>query len=347
MAYQKVFKRYEIKYLISTEQMQRILAVMEAYMTQDRFGHSTIRNIYFDTDDYILARHSIAKPDFKEKLRIRSYSRIDGDGEAFVELKRKFDKVVYKRRVELPEHLAMDWTCRRRQLTNLQRETGRSLSAAASVMPVSALAAPATATLTPAVGTSVLQADMSIPANPAAASLQSSQLGSEIEYFLDYYKDLRPAVFLSYDREAFKMKDGSDFRVTFDTNILARDYDLSLTSDVYGTPVLEEGKVLMELKCSGGIPLWMTEVLSQERIYKTSFSKYGTAYTRMILPQMLHGLSAAAAKAPASAAAASKAPASTPDVAAAAASYSRSTGGRSQLAGAVPRHPLSSVRHSA
>jgi hypothetical protein len=78
------------------------------------------------------------------------------------------------------------------------------------------------------------------------------------------------------------MKDGSDFRVTFDTNILCREHDLSLESDAYGTPILEDGMVLMELKCSGGIPMWMTRMLSKERIYKTSFSKYGTAYCRFM-----------------------------------------------------------------
>ena len=77
-----------------------------------------------------------------------------------------------------------------------------------------------------------------------------------------------------------------DFRVTFDENILFRDYDMSLGSDIYGTPLLEDGKVLMEIKCSGGIPLWMTQVLSEEHIYKTSFSKYGTAYSRYIQPEM-------------------------------------------------------------
>lgn len=252
MAYQKVFKRYEIKYMINKDQMPKILAAMAPYMTQDRFGHATIRNIYFDTDDYILARHSIVKPDYKEKLRIRSYSKADEDSEVFVELKRKFDKVVYKRRVALTEKQAMDWTCRR-------------------------------------IDTGV-----------------NGQLGSEIDYFLDYYGycgELRPAVFLSYDREAFKMKDGSDFRVTFDSNILARDYDLSLGSDVCGSPVLDSDKVLMELKCSGGIPMWMTDILSQERIYKTSFSKYGRAYTQMILPALQHdrrtASAAATAKAPA------------------------------------------------
>jgi len=41
----------------------------------------------------------------------------------------------------------------------------------------------------------------------------------------------------------------------------------------------------MEIKTSGGIPLWMTHVLTQERIFKTSFSKYGTAYQTTIFPE--------------------------------------------------------------
>ena len=80
-----------------------------------------------------------------------------------------------------------------------------------------------------------------------------TQIVNEIDYFLDYYKTLHPAVFLSYEREAFYARDGSDFRVTFDDNILCRQEDLSLESEVYGTPILPEGKVLMEIKCSGGI----------------------------------------------------------------------------------------------
>ena len=110
MAFQTVFKRYELKYMITREQKDRILRAMEPYMVQDKFGRSSIRNIYFDTDDYILARHSIAKPDFKEKLRIRSYAAASPDSTVFVELKRKFDHVEYKRRVALPENFAMKWT---------------------------------------------------------------------------------------------------------------------------------------------------------------------------------------------------------------------------------------------
>ena len=238
MGYQAVFKRYEIKYMVTAEQKARIMKAMEPYMEPDRFGRSTVRNIYFDTDDFVLARHSIAKPDFKEKLRIRSYSKADAGSTVFVELKRKYDGVVYKRRIGLPETDAMKWMAGSRD-----------------------------------------------PAIVRETEAESPQVAHEIEYFTSLYSGLKPVLYLSYDREAYRMKKnpavsdgGSDFRVTFDSNILCREEDLSLRSDAYGTPILEEGKYLMELKCPGAIPLWMTKILSDERIYKTSFSKYGTAY---------------------------------------------------------------------
>ena len=107
-----------------------------------------------------------------------------------------------------------------------------------------------------------------------------------IHYFLNYYNPLHPTVFLSYKREAFYAKDGSNFRITFDDTILSRTEDLSLQSELYGTPILPDDMVLMELKCSGSIPLWMTQILSQNHIYKTSFSKYGTAYQTTIFPHL-------------------------------------------------------------
>jgi hypothetical protein len=116
----------------------------------------------------------------------------------------------------------------------------------------------------------------------------NTQISREIDYFSNFYGGLKPSVFLSYEREAYYDKDGGDFRVTFDDNILARQTDVSLCSDLYGEPILPEGKVLMELKCSGGIPLWMAHVLSREHIYKTSFSKYGTAYSALIFPEIYH-----------------------------------------------------------
>jgi hypothetical protein len=238
MGYQAVFKRYEIKYMVTAEQKARIQKAMEPYMELDRFGRSTVRNIYFDTDDFVLARHSIAKPDYKEKLRIRSYSKADADSTVFVELKRKYEGVVYKRRIGLPEADAMKWM-------------------AGSVD----------------------------PAKMCRLSAGSPQVTREIEYFRGLYPGLKPVLYLSYDREAYRMKSGvhafaggAEFRVTFDRNILCRESDLTLKADAYGTELLGEGMYLMELKCPGAILLWMTEVLSEEHLYKTSFSKYGTAY---------------------------------------------------------------------
>ena len=116
-------------------------------------------------------------------------------------------------------------------------------------------------------------------------SKERSQISAEIEYFLQYYGSLSPKVFLSYEREAYFMKAGGDFRLTFDDSILCRETELTLNSAPYGTAVLPPDRVLMEIKCSGGIPLWMTELLSRNKIYKTSFSKYGTAYKNIILPK--------------------------------------------------------------
>ena len=113
-----------------------------------------------------------------------------------------------------------------------------------------------------------------------------SQIAREIAYFLQYYEKLHPALFLSYEREAYYCKDGTDFRITFDENVLCRQDRITFQSEIGGIPVLEKDKVLMEIKCSGGMPMWMAEILSREKIYKTSFSKYGTAYQNIIYPKM-------------------------------------------------------------
>jgi len=232
MAYQTVFMRYEIKYLISRAQKEKVLKAMEPYMAMDEYGRTTIRNIYYDTDSYRLIRHSIESPSYKEKLRVRSYAKASPKSPVFVELKKKYQSVVYKRRLLLPENEAVKWL--------------------AGEEPVR----------------------------------EKTQIADEIDYFIAYYNTLHPVLFLSYEREAYYYRDGGDFRVTFDENILCRQKELSLQADAWGVPILPEGKVLMELKCSGGIPLWMVGVLSEERIYKTSFSKYGIAYKDVIFPQL-------------------------------------------------------------
>lgn len=71
MVYQNVFKRYELKYLLTQDQKEKVLSAMEPYMSPDRYGRTTIRNLYFDTDNYRLIRRSIEKPAYKEKLRLQ------------------------------------------------------------------------------------------------------------------------------------------------------------------------------------------------------------------------------------------------------------------------------------
>ena len=96
-----VFKRYEKKYLLKGEQYEKVRKMIEPYMTVDSYGLSTICNIYYDTVHYDLVTRSIEKPVYKEKLRLRSYGTAAGDELVFLELKKKYDGIVYKRRIPL------------------------------------------------------------------------------------------------------------------------------------------------------------------------------------------------------------------------------------------------------
>ena len=232
MKKETVFQRYEFKYLLTRGQQARLLSAAGARLRPDEYSHSSIRNLYLDTPDFRLIRRSLEKPVYKEKMRIRCYGPAHPDSPVFVELKKKYKKVVYKRRLSLPEKEAMDWVLGRR-------------------------------------------------ACPAG-----TQISEEVDYFLRYYAPLRPVAFLSYAREAYFAKDGSDFRVTFDDTILCRQDDLSLESGVYGAPLLPAGTTLMEIKCSGGMPLWLTHVLSAQGIRQTSFSKYGYCYKNYLFPDL-------------------------------------------------------------
>ena len=103
------FKRYELKYLMNESQKGAVLDALAEHAVPDHFGHSSIRNIYLDTDSFVLARRSIEKPMYKEKLRFRCYGPVRPGGDVFVELKKKYDGVVYKRRLAMPLDDAMGW----------------------------------------------------------------------------------------------------------------------------------------------------------------------------------------------------------------------------------------------
>ena len=223
---QMIFKRYEMKYMLNRMQFEKLKEEMEQYMIADEHGKSTICSLYFDTPTFLLIRRSLEKPVYKEKLRLRSYGVADADTIVFVELKKKYDSVVYKRRVGMKEADAERYL--------LQHE-----------------------------------------------QVMDTQITREIDYCMTNYEKLAPSILLSYEREAYFGKEDHDFRVTFDQNILWRDYDLSLCKGIYGRPLLSEDQVLMEVKTAGGIPMWMVKFMSERNIYKTSFSKYGMAYTKI------------------------------------------------------------------
>lgn len=93
------FKRYEKKYMLTSSQRSRLLEIINDKVVKDRYGEYTICSIYYDTDDFALIRKSIEKPVYKEKLRVRSYGTASSDSNVFIEIKKKFDGVVYKRRI--------------------------------------------------------------------------------------------------------------------------------------------------------------------------------------------------------------------------------------------------------
>ena len=102
----KSFKRYEKKFILTQEQYDALIPRLLEYMNPDEHCESgknySIYNIYYDTNNNDVIRHSIGKPYYKEKLRLRSYDiPTSFDDKVFLELKKKINGIVNKRRVVL------------------------------------------------------------------------------------------------------------------------------------------------------------------------------------------------------------------------------------------------------
>ncbi|MCR5610536.1 MAG: polyphosphate polymerase domain-containing protein [Clostridiales bacterium] len=222
------FERKEIKYIITREQYRALLRALEGRMQPDEFGVTRICNIYFDTPDFRLIRESIEKPMYKEKLRLRTYGVPDENSRAFIELKKKFDKVVYKRRVTMRYIDAMRFLVNREKL-----------------------------------------------ANP-------TQIEKEIEWVLNFYKGLAPAMVLCYDRQAYFGVEDPTLRMTFDTNINFRTKDFNLMCGSYGETLMDDSTYILELKINYAMPLWLSAIMDRLKIYPGSYTKYGNAYKKLI-----------------------------------------------------------------
>ena len=225
----EIFRRVEKKYILNENQYKKIRKAMENEMEPDQYGKSTICNIYFDSKDYELVRHSITKPYYKDKIRLRSYNTPNENSRVYLEIKRKCDSIVGKRRIELSLKDFYNYM-------NGKKIEGQI----------------------------------------------NEQIKKELDYYFKFY-NLEPKMYVSYEREAFYQKDNMDFRITFDSNVLARENDLQLEKGSYGENILLKSAYIMELKTLGTIPLWLVKIINELNIKPVVFSKYGTAYTEFVL----------------------------------------------------------------
>ena len=223
-----VMKRYEMKYILNPIQRQYLEKNLVGKMRVDCYGLTSIASLYYDTPDYRLIRNSLEKPEFKEKIRLRSYGLASENSPVFLEIKRKAYGIVYKRRIQSKIPIVKKFFDGKGDIC------------------------------------------------------EGGQINREITAFRDYYKTLIPACLIIYDRVAYFEPDG-DLRLTIDRNPRYRIDELNLTSSMEGIPLLNDGCSILEIKVQQAMPLWLTKILSDGGIYKSSFSKYGEAYTRQIL----------------------------------------------------------------
>ena len=222
-----VMKRYEMKYILSKEQLFYLKNSLCGHMGVDQYGKTSIASIYYDTSDYRVIRASIEKPAYKEKLRLRSYGLAKNKDHVYLEIKRKMEGVVYKRRVETTEEEA------------------------------------------------------SLFLNNKIETIGSNQIAKELAYFRNFYGKLEPKIVIAYDRTSYAEIDG-DIRLTIDENPRYRSFDLNLHSSMGGELLLPAGSAILEIKVQQELPLWLVEILSKGKIYKTTFSKVGEAYKKIV-----------------------------------------------------------------
>ncbi|MBQ7669089.1 MAG: polyphosphate polymerase domain-containing protein [Clostridia bacterium] len=221
------FERVEKKYLLTKEQYRELNLKLKEYVKEDEYGKSTILTTYFDTENFNIARHCESKPEYKEKLRLRSYGVPTKDTTVFLEIKKKFNGITYKRRIGMTLKEAENYLFH-------------------NILPN-----------------------------------KQDQIFKEINYFKEFYNPV-PKVTLSYERNAYYGITDSNLRITFDSNIRQRQDDLSLSKGDKGTLLLDEGICLMEIKALGAMPIWLTTMLSELKIYPTSFSKYGKFFEEVV-----------------------------------------------------------------
>ena len=239
-----VFERKEVKYRLDARQHRAMAAALRGRMAPDAFGRTRIVSRYFDTPERALIERSLDKPLYKEKLRLRSYGSPQAGDRVFVEIKKKYKGIVYKRRV------------------------GCSLAAAEAYLG----------------GESYEQACARFPLpDPAMAaeslSPRSVQIAREVDEFIARYRPLRPSMLIECERVAYAsiatiaaaagggatglraLGDvPDDLRITFDAGIAYGDL-FARDAGAASHPLLPDGDAVMEIKSSGPFPLWLVRAL--------------------------------------------------------------------------------------
>lgn len=229
------FNRYEKKYMLDQETATKIKNDIKSYITQDQYSSNsyyTICNIYYDTVNDEIIKQSVSKPQYKEKLRLRCYGDTTKHDIVYLEIKKKLNGFVNKRRT----HITLE------EANNLIFH---------KVMPVK-------------------------------QPYHNTQVLNEIYYFVQN-KILYPKIAISYDREAYYAIDNPDFRITFDNHITSRRKNVYAGRSKEDQSIIDENLILMELKTSTSIPLWMTNILSKYKVFGNSFSKYGTEFYNYLI----------------------------------------------------------------
>lgn len=216
---------------MNQKQYELFLKKINDYVEEDKYFKYKICSIYFDTNNYDLIRNSLEKPIYKEKVRIRSYGKVENEDKIFFEIKKKYKGITNKRRITLTYE-------------NLKNYLNKN----------------------------------KIPDN------SNIQIFNELDYLMNYY-ELKPKVFISYDRISFISKENKNLRITFDNNLNYRLNELNL-DDEKGK-IFNNDKYILEIKTLDSFPIWLVKVLSELEIYPTSFSKYGSIYKNYILKESL------------------------------------------------------------
>lgn len=239
MLTREVFNRYELKYIFNAGIYKELFSALKPHLRMDEFGDEegfySISNLYFDTFDNFFHQQNLKRDKFRQKLRLRVYGNITLQDEVFLEIKKKYNGIVNKRRTLMKLGDAYRFLELNKEDTDL-----------------------------------------------SDFKSSNSQILKEI-FFLKSFYNLHPKTVLSYDRQALQGVKDPDLRVTFDRNIRSRGYDLKVENGSYGEPIVSHDTMLMEVKVSTSVPLWLVRILNEFPCRRQSFSKYSTYQQNCLL----------------------------------------------------------------